>query len=67
MKLFVDREQEMETLQNEYEREGYVFDSWNTKPDGTGISFSDEQEIKYIEQIENDYINLYAQWVPKTN
>lgn len=50
----------------EYERENYVFHSWNTKPDGTGESFVDEQEIKYIEHIENDYLVLYAQWVPKT-
>lgn len=52
---------------NEYEREGYTFHSWNTKPDGTGISFTDEQQIKYTEYIENDFMNLYAQWTPNEN
>lgn len=52
---------------NEYEREGYTFHSWNTEPDGTGISFIDEQQIKYTEYIENDFMNLYAQWIPNEN
>ena len=52
---------------NEYEREGYTFHSWNTEPDVTGISFTDEQQIKYTEYIENDFMNLYAQWIPNEN
>ena len=40
-----------------YEREGYVFDSWNEKPDGTGQEYhSNDVLIKH-----NDY-QIYAQW-----
>ena len=40
-----------------YEREGYTFKEWNTKPDGTGTSYSDEQKIN-----RSSNITLYAIW-----
>lgn len=59
---------------NRYTREGYVFKGWNTKPDGTGQSFSDGQEILNLTDEHydpNDVANrnkgivyLYAQWEP---
>lgn len=39
-------------------RTGYLFNGWNTEPDGTGTSYS---EGHYVELNEN--LNLYAQWI----
>ena len=44
-------------ISNEFSRKGYVFACWNTIPDGTGMEYSDAQEISL-----NDDITLYAQW-----
>jgi uncharacterized repeat protein (TIGR02543 family) len=40
-------------------RAGYTFTGWNTKADGTGISYADQVEFKF----DADYITLYAQWL----
>lgn len=47
---------------NKYTLAGWEFNGWNTKPDGTGDSYSDQLEIKDITQ---ETITLYAQWEPK--
>lgn len=47
--------------ENTYTREGYVFDGWNTKPDGTGTSYSDQQSVTNIVN-EGETLILYAQW-----
>ena len=36
--------------------------SWNTKPDGSGVSYSDEEEILNLTSTDGDVIKLYAQW-----
>ena len=38
-------------------KEGYTFSGWNTKADGTGTSYTDEQSISL-----SDNLTLYAQW-----
>ncbi len=43
---------------NSYIREGYYFIGWNTKPDGSGIAFRDQDTVNKIDE---DLI-LYAQW-----
>lgn len=47
---------------NTYTREGYVFAGWNTKQDGSGISFEDGATIYNLCMEENASIILYAQW-----
>lgn len=42
---------------NSFTKTGYTFKEWNTKEDGTGISYADEQNIKLTENIK-----LYAIW-----
>ena len=37
----------------------YIFDGWNTKPDGSGTFYSDEQPISITSDM-----TLYAQWSP---
>ena len=53
-------------LKNNYTRPGYQFDSWNTKADGTGKKYLDEQEVKNLSIKENTDVRLYAQWKPIT-
>lgn len=43
---------------NKFTNGDYVFDGWNTKADGSGVTYTDGQEITLT-----DDIVLYAQWV----
>lgn len=47
-----------------FELPGYTFDGWNTKPDGTGTSYNDQQTVKGLSTIDGDTVTLYAQWKP---
>ena len=54
-----------ELNENTFIRNGYAFKNWNTKADGTGISYTNEQEISISEDF-----TLYAQWnlvIPEIN
>lgn len=46
---------------NAYKRTGYTFAGWNTKADGTGNSYSNQQ---ILEKGSEGNLTLYAQWVP---
>lgn len=43
----------------------YKFNGWNTKADGTGTAFNDEQTVKNLATKANETIILYAQWIPQ--
>ena len=45
---------------NEFTKDRHVFIGWNTKIDGTGISYNNMQEINVTKNI-----TLYAQWEPE--
>lgn len=47
---------------NTFTHEEYNFGGWNTKADGSGTSYTDEQEIISTTYIDGNEINLYAQW-----
>lgn len=51
---------------NKFTLEEYNFGGWNTKLDGTGINYEDEQEINQTTYLDGDEINLYAQWTQGT-
>ena len=42
---------------NTFTREGYKFAGWNTQPDGTGTTYTDQQKVTL-----NGNTTLYAQW-----
>ena len=50
---------------NTFEKDEYDFASWNTKLDGSGTSYSDEQEVINLTDKDNDIIDLFAQWTEK--
>ena len=49
---------------NGFHKDGYYFDSWNTKPDGTGTSYQDKEEVKNLTSKDGDTVILHAQWKP---
>lgn len=48
---------------NQYENSFWKFMGWNTKPDGSGISYKNKQFVRNLTKTENKVI-LYAQWRP---
>ena len=49
---------------NTFTRTNYVFDSWNTEPDGSGTSYVNNEEVNNLTLTDGDEIKLYAQWTP---
>ena len=49
---------------NGYQREGYNFSGWNTKADGTGITYRQNKHVKNLTDKHNETVTLYAQWSP---
>lgn len=47
---------------NEFERTNYTFIGWNTKKDGSGKNYLDEEEISNLTTTDGKTIVLYAQW-----
>ena len=47
---------------NEFVRKGYTFKEWNTKADGSGTSYQEQEKVKNLRSQYNDEITLYAQW-----
>lgn len=47
---------------NKYARSGWKFVGWNTKADGTGTSYTNQQSVKNLTSVNNGTINLYAMW-----
>ena len=51
---------------NIFTKKGYIFGGWNTKPDGTGTTYTDQQSVINLSSVDGANIKLYAQWsVPK--
>ena len=48
---------------NTFTRQDYNFGGWNTKADGTGTYYEDEQEVNFNTYVDGNEINLYAQWI----
>ena len=50
------------TLTNGFVKEGYTFTNWNTKADGTGITYSSTEQVNKLVNKNNGNITLYAIW-----
>ncbi len=53
----VDKGVKTKLNKNEFTRSGYLFDSWNTDPDGDGTKYDDKDDITVEKNT-----TLYAQW-----
>lgn len=51
---------------NAYKRSGYTFVGWNTKWDGSGVSYTNKQKVKALTEKNGETITLYAMWKGKT-
>ena len=49
--------------ENAFTKTGHTFAGWNTKQDGTGSTYSNQQSVN-LSSTNNDNIPLYAQWTP---
>ncbi len=47
---------------NAFTRSGWKFIGWNTKADGSGLTYSNNQTVKNLTSTNNATIHLYAQW-----
>lgn len=45
-----------------FQRTGYRFSGWNTRPDGTGQGYADGERIRDLSDQEGGRVVLYAQW-----
>ena len=52
--------------ENTFARTGYEFTGWNTSADGTGIAYTDKEEVKNLTEVKDSTVVLYAQWKPNT-
>lgn len=57
-------DEERKLSKNSFYKTGYHFSSWNTKPDGTGQAYGDEEKIKNLTAVDGDTVKLYVQWEP---
>ena len=47
---------------NTFTRASYEFAGWNTKADGSGTAYADEQQVEKLSAEQSATITLYAQW-----
>ena len=51
---------------NGFTKTGYVFNGWDTKADGSGTDYSNQQSVKNLTTTNGATITLYAKWKPIT-
>ena len=54
--------EEKNLTSNSFTNDGHKFKNWNTKEDGTGTTYEDEQTILNLTMTNGEEIILYAQW-----
>lgn len=47
---------------NKFTNKGYIFTGWNTKSNGSGTSYENQQVVEKLSSNNKDTIVLYAQW-----
>ena len=58
----LDNDEEKTLTANIFTKSGYHFTGWNTKKDGSGTAYSDQQSVKNLSSEDGAKITLYAQW-----
>ncbi len=53
-------------FRNDYSKTGYLFNSWNTKADGSGTSYKNSESVKNLTETAGAKVTLYAIWEPRT-
>lgn len=58
----VSYDETVELSPNTFNRNNYKFVEWNTKDDGSGISYADKASVNNLSNEDGDTITLYAIW-----
>ena len=58
-------DEEKKLTANSFANTGYTFAGWNTKADGTGTDYSNEEEVTNLAT--SGIVDLYAKWNPNTD
>ena len=59
--IIVEKDKEVALSENKYSKEGYLFTGWNTKSDGSGISYINSDIVSEYVNIKNsDVLFLYS-------
>lgn len=48
--------------ENEFEKKGYTFAGWNTRPDGSGQNYADKESVSFPNQGHGSTVTLFAMW-----
>ncbi len=59
----VDADEKVTVAENGFTKEGYTFVGWNTKEDGSGASYAEEDTLT----MPDESVTLYAQWAKNVN
>ena len=59
-------DQNITLTDNAFTRNGYTYEGWNTKADGTGTAYTNKQSVKNLTATNGGTAVLYAQWKPIT-
>ncbi|MBQ6708557.1 MAG: InlB B-repeat-containing protein, partial [Clostridia bacterium] len=51
---------------NGFTKTGYTFAGWNTKADGTGTGYTNQQSVNNLTATNGATVTLYAQWTAKS-
>lgn len=54
------------TITNPFYSQNYNFKGWNTRADGSGIYYGENETVSNLTDVHGDTVTLYAQWEPKT-
>lgn len=49
---------------NQFTKEGYTFEGWNTAKDGSGDSYADQDTVNNLGKEAGEVVTLYAVWTP---
>lgn len=61
-----DKSEKKALSANAYSLDGYIFTGWNTKADGSGTRYTDQQVVQYLcTDTNTPSLTLYAQWRDK--
>lgn len=66
-KIVTQNDRAFDLPSNTFTKDGYLFRGWNTKANGSGTKYTDEEVISDRLANYGDVITLYAQWVDKNN
>ena len=60
----VKYDEEFKLHKNEFVKKNNDFSHWNTKANGSGTSYKEEELVKNLSSVNDDEITLYAIWIP---